>query len=64
MPKTEIFDSALELHTHTNKIVKVKIFEGIDTSSSFAICNEGAKVAFWEHGSHLVKVTTRTSGSW
>ena len=64
MPKAEIFDPALELHAHTNKIVKVKIFEGIDASFSFEIRNEGAKVASWEHRSHCVKVTTRTSGSW
>ena len=64
MPETKIFDSALELHAHTNEVVKVKILEGINASLSLAIRDEGAKVASWEHRSHCVEITARTGGSW
>ena len=45
VPEAKIFDSALKLNAHTNEIVKVKILKGINASFSFAIRDEGAKVA-------------------
>ena len=36
----------------------------MNATSSSAIGDEGAKMASWEHRSHCVEVTSRTSGSW